>query len=41
MIRGLLKHVLAMSRELIIEKADLEESTVDSVLSILKSEFEE
>ncbi len=35
------KNVLAMSREEIIEKADLEESTVDEVLGILQSEFEE
>lgn len=35
------KNVLAMSREFIIEKADLEESTVDNVLAILKAEFED
>jgi N utilization substance protein A len=35
------KNVLAMNRSEIIEKADLEESTVDEVLEILKSEFEE
>jgi len=35
------KNVLAMNREEIIEKADLEESTVDEVLAILKAEFEE
>ena len=35
------KNVLAMNRDEIIEKADLEESTVDEVLTILKAEFEE
>ena len=35
------KSVLALPRETLIEKADLEESTVDEVLSILKAEFEE
>ena len=35
------KNVLAMNRDELIEKADLEESTVDEVLSILKTEFEE
>ena len=35
------KNVLAMNRDEIIEKADLEESTVDEVLAILKAEFEE
>jgi N utilization substance protein A len=35
------KNVLAVSRDVIIEKADLEEDTVDEVLSILKAEFEE
>jgi N utilization substance protein A len=35
------KNVLAMNRDEIIEKADLEESTVDEALSILKAEFEE
>jgi N utilization substance protein A len=35
------KNVLALDRSEIIEKADLEESTVDEVLAILKSEFEE
>lgn len=35
------KNVLATPRELLIEKADLEESTVDNVLSILKAEFED
>ena len=35
------KNVLALNRNEIIEKADLEENTVDEVLSILKAEFEE
>ncbi len=35
------KNVLAMPREEIIEKADLEEDTVDNVISILKAEFED
>jgi N utilization substance protein A len=35
------KNVLAVDRNEIIEKADLEESTVDEVLTILKAEFEE
>ncbi len=35
------KNVLATSRERIIKEADLEESTVDEVLSILKYEFED
>jgi N utilization substance protein A len=35
------KNVLAMDRNEIIEKSDLEENTVDEVLSILKAEFEE
>ena len=35
------KAVLNMPREQIIDKADLEESTVDQVLDILKSEFED
>ena len=35
------KSVLAMPRETLIEKADLEESTVDEVIGILKAEFEE
>ncbi|GBU07052.1 transcription elongation factor NusA [Bacteroidales bacterium] len=34
------KNVLALSREEIMEKADLEESTVDELLSILNDEFE-
>ena len=35
------KNVLALDRSEIIEKADLEEDTVDEVLGILKAEFEE
>jgi transcription termination factor NusA len=35
------KNVLAMDRNEIIEKADLEESTVDELLAILQAEFEE
>ncbi len=35
------KSVLALPRETLVEKADLEESTVDEVLSVLKAEFEE
>lgn len=35
------KAVLSTPRETIIEKADLEEDTVDSVLAILKAEFED
>jgi len=35
------KNVLAMNRSEIIEKADLEENTVDEVLRILRAEFEE
>ena len=35
------KNVLSMGREEIIEKADLEENTVDEVLGILNAEFEE
>jgi len=35
------KNVLAIPREDLIEKADLEESTVDEVLGILRAEFEE
>ena len=35
------KSVLALPRETLIEKADLEENTVDEVLAILKAEFEE
>ena len=35
------KSVLALPRETLIEKADLEENTVDEVLAILQAEFEE
>ncbi len=35
------KSVLTTPREVLIEKADLEEDTVDEVIGILKSEFEE
>ncbi len=35
------KAVIDAPREMLIEKADLEESTVDEVLSILKAEFED
>lgn len=35
------KSVIATPRETLIEKADLEEDTVDSVLEILKAEFED
>ena len=35
------KSVLAMNREEIVERADLEEQTVDEVLAILSTEFEE
>jgi N utilization substance protein A len=35
------KNVLAMDRNEIIEKSDLEEDTIDEVLGILKAEFEE
>ncbi|MDR2805442.1 MAG: KH domain-containing protein, partial [Dysgonamonadaceae bacterium] len=35
------KNVLALSRNEIIEKTDLEENTVDEVLAILNAEFEE
>ncbi len=35
------KSVLAMNREKIVERADLEEQTVDEVLAILSAEFEE
>ena len=35
------KAVLSAPREMLIEKTDLEEETVDEVLRILKSEFEE
>ena len=35
------KAVLNAPREMLIEKADLEEDTVDEVLNILRAEFEE
>ncbi len=35
------KNVIALTREEIIEKADLEESTVDEILGILRAEFED
>jgi N utilization substance protein A len=35
------KSVLTAPREMLVEKADLEESTVDDILRILKAEFEE
>lgn len=35
------KNVLALSRDRIIKEADLEEVTVDNILSILRSEFED
>jgi predicted PilT family ATPase len=35
------KSVLSAPRAMLVEKADLEEDTVDEVLSILKAEFEE
>ena len=35
------KAVLNAPREMLIEKADLEENTVDDVLRILRAEFEE
>ena len=35
------KDVLNAPRQMLIEKADLEESTVDEVLRILKAEFEQ
>ncbi len=35
------KNVLAMDRQSLIDKADLEEDTVDNLLSILKAEFED
>ena len=34
------KAVLNAPREMLVEKADLEEETVDNVLRILKAEFE-
>ena len=35
------KNVLNAPREMLIEKADLEESTVDNVLAVLRAEFED
>ena len=35
------KNVLNAPREMLIEKADLEEETVDNVLEILRAEFED
>jgi N utilization substance protein A len=35
------KAVLSTPREILVEKADLEEDTVDQIISILKAEFEE
>ena len=35
------KSVLSTPREILVEKADLEEDTVDQIISILKAEFEE
>ena len=35
------KSVLNTPREILVEKADLEENTVDEIIAILKSEFEE
>ena len=35
------KSVLNAPREMLIEKADLEESTVDNIIAILKAEFED
>jgi N utilization substance protein A len=35
------KNVLAIDRNEIVEKADLEENTVDEIINILKAEFEE
>jgi N utilization substance protein A len=35
------KEVLNAPREMLIEKADLEEDTVDEVLNILRAEFED
>ena len=35
------KSVLNTPRQVLIDKADLEEETVDNVLSVLKAEFEE
>ena len=38
---GTAKSVINTPREVLIEKADLEEGTVDAVLNILKAEFED
>jgi N utilization substance protein A len=35
------KSVLRVPREVLVEKADLEEDTVDHVISVLKAEFED
>ena len=35
------KNVLALSREELIQRSDLEEETVDEVLAVLKAEFED
>ena len=35
------KQVLNAPREMLIEKADLEEETVDGVIRVLKAEFEQ
>ncbi len=35
------KNVLNAPREMLIEKADLEDSTVDNVLAVLRAEFED
>ena len=35
------KQVLNAPRDMLVEKADLEEETVDNVLSILRAEFEQ
>jgi len=35
------KAVLNAPREMLVEKADLEEETVDHVLNVLKAEFEQ
>mgnify|MGYP003425840074 FL=1 len=35
------KSVLRLSREDLIQRSDLEEETIDNVIAILQSEFEE
>ena len=35
------KGVLGAPRDMLVQKADLEEDTVDEILNILKAEFEE